>query len=293
VTGGVLQRNNVHLAVCAEGRVGETLAALRLSSKTASAKAKFVLATDGVTLEAHDLAADEALGCPYAEFADRFAFFLPLAGISTVKAIKNNPVDIKATGRLNKLYIELLKDNPDWAATDRRHDMIQVMARLIFCFFAEDTGIFLPQLFTAVVRQFADSQSGNTSAVIAELFRAMDTRIEHRAVGNFRPWADQFPYVNGGMFNCGAPRIAPRICSPPRLALTHPHSTYLTQIEPNANSRRLRSADRMALLSQPMKLIWRSPFHSASPRVPFSLKKTKRAPSCTTRVALPCFPGAH
>lgn len=64
-----------------------------------------------------------------------------MAGISTVKAIKNNPIDIKATGRLNKLYVELLKDNPDWGTPERRADLNQFMARLIFCFFAEDTGL--------------------------------------------------------------------------------------------------------------------------------------------------------
>jgi hypothetical protein len=127
--------------------------------------------------------ADEPLACPYSEFADHFAFFLPLAGISTVKAIKNNPIDIKATGRLNKLYVELLKENPEWARDARRHDMNQFMARLIFSFFAEDTGIFLPQLFTNTIQHFSDSQSGNTSAVVAELFRAMDTRIEEREDG--------------------------------------------------------------------------------------------------------------
>lgn len=47
--------------------------------------------------------------------ADHFGFFLPLAGISTVCHIRENAFDIKATGRLNRLYIELLKDNPEWA----------------------------------------------------------------------------------------------------------------------------------------------------------------------------------
>ena len=56
VPGGILQRNNIHLAVCESGRVGETLRALRESPRTVAAKAKFVLATDGETLEAEDLA---------------------------------------------------------------------------------------------------------------------------------------------------------------------------------------------------------------------------------------------
>jgi hypothetical protein len=205
VAGGVLQARNVHLAVCAEGQIRETMAALRASPKTVANKAKFILATDGVTLEAEDLVSDEPpIVCNFPDIAEHFGFFLPLAGISTVRAIKNNPIDIKATGRLNKLYVELLKDNSDWATEARRQEMNQFMARLIFCFFAEDTGIFLNHLFTKTIEQMSDSQSGNTHEVLRELFRAMDTKIEDRKGGNFRPWAEAFPYVNGGLFTGSA-----------------------------------------------------------------------------------------
>ena len=53
--GGVLQRNNIHILVCEEGRVTETLARLKASPATSKAKAKFILATDGVDFEAEDL----------------------------------------------------------------------------------------------------------------------------------------------------------------------------------------------------------------------------------------------
>lgn len=197
---GVLQRNNIHLATCAPGEVGATLTALRESPKTGSAKVKFVLATDGAEIEAEEIATGEALACAYGDLDKHFGFLLPLAGISTVREIKNNPIDIKATGRLNKLYIELLKTNPDWESEARRHELNQFMARLIFCFFAEDTGIFLPDLFTACIRQFTDAQSTNTHEVIAELFRVMDTRPEQREGKDFHAFAEQFPYVNGGLF---------------------------------------------------------------------------------------------
>jgi hypothetical protein len=204
VAGGVLQRNNIHMAVCADGLVGETLAALRDSPKTAANRVKFILATDGAMLEAEETATQETIACEFPKFADHFGFFLPLAGISTVKQIKNNPIDIKATGRLNKLYIELLKDNPGWATAERRHDLNQFMARLIFCFFAEDTGIFEPRQFSKTVEQMSDGQSSNTHEVIAELFRAMNTPLTARATERFRPWANGFPYVNGGLYAGGA-----------------------------------------------------------------------------------------
>ncbi|QDM32868.1 class I SAM-dependent DNA methyltransferase [Tardiphaga sp. vice352] len=200
VPGGVLQRNHIHIAVCPDGTVSKTIVGLRESSKTASAKAKFVLATDGVSLEAEDLISGEAIACEYPEFAKHFGFFLPLAGISTVKEIKNNPFDIKATGRLNKLYVELLKYNPDWATEAKRPALNQFIARLIFCFFAEDTGIFRPKEFTKTIEQMSDSQSGNTHEILCELFRAMDLKSKDREAANIKNWANGFPYVNGGMF---------------------------------------------------------------------------------------------
>ena len=212
---GVLQRNNIHIGIASAGQVGATLAALRASPKTASAKAKFILATDGETVEAEDLAGGDVIACAYTDLPRHFATFLPLAGISTVKEIKNNPIDVKATGRLNKLYVELLKDNPDWATEERRHELNQFMARLIFCFFAEDTGIFRENQFTATITQMShaghgsgDEQWGNTHEVLTELFRAMDTPVTHqgnlddryRRAAGIRPYADVFPYVNGGLF---------------------------------------------------------------------------------------------
>ena len=214
--GGVLQRNNIHIVVAPAGGVHDALSALRASPKTASNKAKFIFATDGNTVEAEDLVGGEVLAGPYAELPNRFATFLPLAGISTVKEIKNNPIDVKATGRLNKLYVTLLNDNPDWATEERRHALNQFMARLIFCYFAEDTGIFNGEgLFTATVAKMSeaghgsgDAQWGNTHEVLQHLFLAMETPVKHdgnfddryrRAVG-IRPYADVFPYVNGGLF---------------------------------------------------------------------------------------------
>jgi len=210
VAGGVLQKSNIHIATCVEGGVGETLVALRDSPKTASNKAKFILATDGVSFEAEDLTSGETVACAFHEFPDHFGFFLPLAGITTVKQIRESSFDIRATGRLNKLYVELLKDNPEWATAARRPDMNHFMARLIFCFFAEDTDIFNGEgLFTATVNQMSERDASNTHEVMSTIFRAMNTRTthegkpdnRHRKAADIPRWADGFPYVNGGLFS--------------------------------------------------------------------------------------------
>lgn len=220
VAGGVLQKSNIHIATCAEGKVGETLVALRTSPKTASNKAKFILATDGVSFEAEDLASGETVVCDYSKFPDHFGLFLPLAGITTVKQIRESSFDIRATGRLNKLYVELLKDNPEWSTAARRPDMNHFMARLIFCFFAEETDIFNGEgVFTSTIDQMSDRDSSNTHEVIGTLFRAMNTKIADRATANLPRWANGFPYVNGGLFS-GSTEV-PRFSKIARSYLLH------------------------------------------------------------------------
>jgi hypothetical protein len=228
--GGVLQRNNIHLKVCAAGEVTATLTALRESGATARQKAKFILATDGRSFEAENLVDGETVVCAYPNFHDHFGFFLPLAGITTVKQIRENAFDIKATGRLNRLYVELLKKNPDWDTDNRREEMNHFMARLIFCFFAEDTNIFHSEgLFTKTIAQMSDAS--NTHEVLSEVFRAMCTPLKERAAARIRNWADVFPYVNGGLFSGGVD--VPRFSKIARSYLLHVGNLDWKQINPD------------------------------------------------------------
>jgi hypothetical protein len=230
--GGVLQTNNIHIAVCAPGSVTRTLTDLRASPTTAKAKAKFILATDGVGFEAEDLTSGETVACDYRDFPNHFGFFLPLAGITTVKQIRESSFDIRATSRLNRLYVELLKDNPEWGTTARRHDMNHFMARVIFCFFAENTDIFNgTRLFTSTIEQMSARDASNTHEVISELFRAMNTSIPNRATARLPRWAEGFPYVNGGLFS-GSTDV-PRFSKIARSYLLHIGSLDWKKINPD------------------------------------------------------------
>ena len=201
VPGGVLQRNNIHLAACASGDVHATLEALRASPRNRPNKAKLILATDGESVEAEYLATGEPLSCPFTQLADHFEFFLPYAGITTLQAIKDNPIDVRATVRLNKLYVELLTNNPDWDTEERRSDMNHFLARLIFCFFAEDTDIFHgDSLFTRTVDRMTEPDGSNTCHVLETLFATMNLEMAERAAAELPTWAQPFPYVNGGLF---------------------------------------------------------------------------------------------
>jgi len=202
IPGGVLQYNNIHMLVCNEGETSTAFEALQKSPATAKQKAKFTLATDGIDFQAEDVATGETVSCAFKDFPEHFGFFLSLAGISTVKQIRENSFDIRATSRLNKLYIELLTQNPEWGSEERRHDLNHFMARLIFCFFAEDTNIFAKSnLFTATIEQMSERDASNTHKIIGEIFKAMNTHNDKRAEANVKRWADPFPYVNGGLFS--------------------------------------------------------------------------------------------
>ena len=228
--GGVLQTKNIHLLVCDEGKVTESLKALVDSPETSKRKVKYALATDGKTIEAENIVEGETLVCEFSKLADNFGFFLALAGITTVKEIRNNAFDIKATSRLNRLYVELLRHNPDWDTAERREEMNHFFARLIFCFFAEDTGIFNgSNLFTNTVEQMSDGT--NAHEILTELFRAMNTSTEARKTAELRPYANQFPYVNGGLFS-GSPD-APTFSKIARSYLLHVGHLDWTQINPD------------------------------------------------------------
>jgi len=230
--GGVLQFNNIHMVACPVGNVETTIEALRDSPANKKNKVKFILATDGDWFEAEDVNTGETIACDYADFPNHFGFFLALAGISTVKEIRDSSVDIRATSRLNKLYIELLNHNPDWGKPENRHEMNHFMARLIFCFFAEDTDIFRgDDIFTQTVNQMSDKDSSNTHEVISEIFRAMNTKLTDRNTQNIKRWADTFPYVNGGLFS-GSVDV-PKFSKIARSYLLHVGSLDWTKINPD------------------------------------------------------------
>ena len=231
IQNGVLQRNHIHIAVCDQDKVSEALKALRESKATEKAKAKFVLATDGLNLQAEDLVSGDTISSNFSEFAEHFGFFLPLAGISTIREIKDNPIDVRATGRLNKLYIELLKENPDWATEERRQDMNHFMARLIFCFFAEDTEIFQSCIFTQTIDQMSERDSSNTHEVISTLFHAMNVDHSARDTTKLPVWAKKFPYVNGGLFS-GSTEV-PKFSKIARTYLLHAGELNWQKINPD------------------------------------------------------------
>ena len=205
ITGAWLWRLNAHAGIADKADAPALRDRLKASPSTSHRRARFVIATDGDEIAAEDLRTGETLNCPLADLDDHFSFFLPLAGFERYRAADENPVDIRATARLARLYDTLIADNPSWAGDVHRHATNQFMARVIFCLFAEDTGIFADNLFSQTLHDLGGQDGANAQNVLETLFRAMATPHSHR--DGMPAWATALPYVNGGLF--AGPHDAP------------------------------------------------------------------------------------
>lgn len=198
VPGAVLMNRKFYAIVTDPGAVEQGLSMIRSDKKTTTHKPAILLATDGVDLSAEHVASGDSLHIKFADLHHHFGFFLPAAGMSRYKAAEENEVDVKAAGRLAKLYDALLKKNPEWKTPERRHDLNQLMTRLIFCMFAEDVGIFENNLFSRLIFTHAGDKGEEAQACIASAFAAMNLPNGQRQ--DLPAWVDAFPYVNGGLF---------------------------------------------------------------------------------------------
>ena len=196
--GGVLFGKRFHYAPAPAGKSDATLEQLRASKKTKSSKPAILLATDGEMIAAEHTPSGETLHCAFKELGDQFGFFLPAAGKERYRAVEENPVDVKATGKLAKLYDALIRANPDWGTDARRHEMNQLMMRLIFCMFAEDVGIFPEHQFSRLIFTYAGDKGEEAHKAIMAAFRAMNLPKNERT--GLPAWTSELDYVNGGLF---------------------------------------------------------------------------------------------
>jgi hypothetical protein len=206
---GVLHGTRFHYAPALPGLTDVTLDALRTSKRSLKSKPAILIATDGLTIAAEHPKSGDTLHCDFANLGTQFAFFLPAAGKDRYKAAEENPVDVKATGKLAKLYDALLKTNPDWATPERRHDMNLFMTRLIFCLFSEDVGVFPENQFSHALFSYSGNKGEHAADTLIHAFTAMNRPKADRA--GLPAWAAAFEYVNGGLFAGAitAPRFDP------------------------------------------------------------------------------------
>jgi hypothetical protein len=202
-TGDVLWKKKLWFRVAEKGGADSALMAILASQELKKLAPRFLLITDGEEVIARDTKSDLQLDIDYARLNDAFDFFLPLAGIERYESVAESAADIKATGRLAKLYDAILEANPSWIGENPTHALNIFMTRMLFCFFAEGTSIFEKGLFTATLMNVSAEDGHDLTQVLQTLFRAMNTEESSRT--GMAEFAKRFPYVNGGLFRDNTP----------------------------------------------------------------------------------------
>lgn len=158
---------------------------------------RFIVVTDFKTLLARDVKTKENLDIPMEDLPKHYDFFLPWAGMEKTDHQNENPADVKAAEKMAKLFDEIKKDNPD-DDPDFIHGLNVFLSRLLFCFFAEDTKIFLDGQFTNALASHTQEDGSDLNEYLDKLFEILNKNKSDR--GNISAYLNEFPYVNGGLF---------------------------------------------------------------------------------------------
>lgn len=159
---------------------------------------RFAVMTDCVQLVAKDLKLGKTLDIPLKELPKYFDFFLPLAGSEIYHSANDNEADRNAAYKMATLYDKLIEANPDiYQSKERIHHLNVFLSRLLFCFFAEDTGIFAEDsIFTNTLVQHTQKNGQDTHLFLDKLFN----RLNSNDITDLPDFLKKFPYVNGGLF---------------------------------------------------------------------------------------------
>ncbi|RLC21172.1 MAG: class I SAM-dependent DNA methyltransferase [Deltaproteobacteria bacterium] len=156
---------------------------------------RFIIVTDFQTLLSVDTKTRDTLDIPITDLAKHYDFFLPWAGMEKSHIQSENPADIRAAERMGRLYDLILEYNPVENEGDR-HALNIFLSRLLFCFFAEDTGIFADDQFTNAVASHTAQDGSDLQAYLQKFFKVLNLRER----SDHPQFLQDFPYVNGGLF---------------------------------------------------------------------------------------------
>lgn len=203
-TTSVAQKNIVYFKwttdVAEEALLSE-VEALGRSPKVINYAIRFVIVTNFKNLLAKDTRTGETRSFEISQIAEHFTFFLPWAGMEKTQFTSEAHADVKAAERIAKLFDEIILINPEYNESDSgRHSLNIFFSRLLFCFFAEDTGIFLEGQFTNAVGTYSRSDGSDVKELLSSLFASLDSKSKSQIAKHV---AD-FPYVNGQLFSAKA-----------------------------------------------------------------------------------------
>uniref|UniRef100_UPI003FED6F6A class I SAM-dependent DNA methyltransferase n=1 Tax=Prevotella sp. TaxID=59823 RepID=UPI003FED6F6A len=179
------------------------LEALKTDAQVKKAAPKIIAVSDGETLLAYDTRENDTYEQKLVKMHSDFGFFYPLMNVERVHTTAENPADVKAAEKLAKLHDEIRAYN-EYNSDDDLHDLNIFITRLLFCFFAEDTGIFTENLFTNFIKQFTKEDGSDLGEMLGQAFQVMNVPNKERSE-ELTKEINQFPYVNGGLFASDIP----------------------------------------------------------------------------------------
>lgn len=199
----VLWKNKVWDEFLADADDDRLLAALdraQANTDIGRLKPRFYVAHNDRRLAAIDSRLGQTLDIALDDLPRHAAFFMPWAGAEKTRSETVTYVDTKVAKEMAKLYDEVIATNPGLLATeDGRRDLNIFFSRLLFCFFAEDTGVFDDGVFTDAVNRFTATDGTDMAAFLDQLFAILDTPEDQRS--SVPSHFEAFGYVNGSLFS--------------------------------------------------------------------------------------------
>lgn len=172
---------------------------LKSATSTTKEHIRFVFVTDFNDVVAYDTKAKTLLDVEFVDLHKNYAFFLPLAGIEKYELTDEHPADIKAAYKLGQLC-DVIRRHNTIGTPEKIHAFNVFLTRLLFCFYAEDTGIFAENQLITAVQNTTDKNGSDLDAFFTHLFRVLNLPNDAIERANLPSHLASFPYVNGGLF---------------------------------------------------------------------------------------------
>jgi len=154
---------------------------------------RYIIASDFARIRVHDLEAKASTTIALAELPKRIELFDFISGWSAPKPLEQDPVNRRAAELMARLHDELK------ASGYTGHHLEHYLVRLLFCLFADDTGIFEQQVFYDFIEGHTKEDGSDVGQQIAWVFQLLNTPVEQRSKNLDDRWKD-FHYINGKLF---------------------------------------------------------------------------------------------
>lgn len=203
--GHIALKNKLYYQIASKEEDLGVLLEQRLSDPAiAKHKIRFIVITNFINLVAWDTLSKERLDIELDELHSNYGFFLPLVGLEKAILGSENPADVRAAEKMGKLF-DLIRIQNDLSLPADIHALNVFLTRLLFCLFAEDTGIFTQGQFTSAIKSYTEDDGSDLDAFLDKLFTVLNSEPTSPKRQNLPIHLTAFPYVNGGLFASDEP----------------------------------------------------------------------------------------